>query len=25
MGGSIMAESLPGSCTRFTFLLPRAQ
>ncbi len=25
MGGSIMAESLPGSYTRFTFLLPRAQ
>jgi signal transduction histidine kinase len=25
MGGSIMAESLPGSYTRFTFLLPRAR
>ncbi len=25
MGGSIEAESVPGSYTRFTFLLPRAQ
>ncbi|MFH1264324.1 MAG: HAMP domain-containing sensor histidine kinase [Planctomycetota bacterium] len=25
MGGSITAESLPGSCTRFSFLLPRAE
>lgn len=25
MGGSIQAESVPGSCTRFSFLLPRVE